>query len=76
MKEILIQINNVDGDPIELFFTQKPRIIAEPDLLLDWFRRYDDSDMYNEYGIDGFEHYILSTGNFKIKRMLVKELNL
>jgi len=75
MKGILIQINNVDGEPIGLWHTKEPEIIENPGMLVDWFRSYDDSDAHEKEGIDGFQDFVSEMG-YQVERVFVEELNL
>ena len=73
MKGQLFQINNVDGESIGLWYSEEHDLtIVQID---DWFRSYDDSDMYDEEGIDGFEDFVAEIG-YNIERVFVNEINL
>lgn len=71
MKGILFQINNIDGEPIGLFYTEDKTITSVQ--IDDWFRSFDDSDLYNEEGIDGFEEFVAEIG-YSIQRVFVNEI--
>jgi len=73
MRGQLIQINNIDGESIGLWYTEEIGITDE--MLVDWFRDYDDSDRYEESGISGFDGYVAEIG-YKIKRVYINEVNL
>lgn len=73
MKGKLIQINNVDGESIGLWYTRNYSISSE--MLLSWFRDYDDSEQYNEEGIDGFEEFVKKKG-YEIQRVFIEEIEL
>lgn len=73
MKGILIQINNIDNESIGLWYTTAPEIIDFPGMLVDWFRDFDDSDMYDEEGVDGFARYVEENHNYKIERVFIEE---
>lgn len=72
MKGILIQINNVDGESIGLWHTTEKELIEFSGMLVDWFRSYDDSDAYDEKGIDGFEKYVKENHNYTIERVFIE----
>jgi hypothetical protein len=69
----LIQINNVDGESIGLWYTEEKEL--SEGMLVDWFRSYDDSDMYDEEGIDGFDNFVKEIG-YEIERVYVDEIEL
>jgi len=68
MKGVLIQILNVDEVPIGLWYTEEKELMENTGMLVDWFRSYDDSDMYNEEGVDGFSNFVRDMG-YKILRV-------
>ena len=72
MKGILIQINNVDGESIGLWYTEEKEITENKGMLTDWFRSYDDSDMYDKEGMDGFENFVEQRG-YIIERVFIEE---
>lgn len=69
----LIQICDVDGEPIGLWSTEEEEITSF--MLVDWFRSYDNSDMYEEKGVDGFEEFVEQIG-YKITREFVETENI
>ena len=73
MKGKLFQVNNVDGEPIGLFHTKDKSITTVQ--IDDWFRSFDDSDLYDEKGIDGFVDFVKEIG-YKIKRVFVEEVTI
>jgi len=76
MKGILIQINNIDGESIGLWYTEEKEIIENTGMLVDWFRSYDDSDMYYEEGIDGFDDFVKESQGYIIERVFINEEDL
>ena len=56
MKGKLFQINNVDGESIGLWYSEELDLTSVQ--IDDWFRRFDDSDLYDEEGVDGFENFV------------------
>ena len=73
MTGILILI--LDIEPIGLYHTDESELIESPGMLANWFRDYDDSDAYNELGIDGFEEYVAEIG-YKIERVFIHECSI
>jgi hypothetical protein len=68
MKGVLIQILNVDEIPIGMWYTEEKELMENTGMLVDWFRSYDDSDMYNEERVDGFSNFVRDMG-YKILRV-------
>lgn len=73
MKGKLFQINNVDGEPIGLWYSEEPDLTTVQ--IDDWFRSFDDSDLYDEEGVDGFENFVKEFG-YEIERVFVEEVNI
>ena len=73
MKGKLFQINNVDGEPIGLWYSEEPDLTSVQ--IDDWFRSFDDSDLYDEEGLDGFEKFVKGYG-YEIERVFVEEVNI
>lgn len=73
MKGKLFQINNIDGEAIGLWYTKESSVTTVQ--IDDWFRSFDDSDLYNEEGLDGFEKFVNDYG-YKIERVFVEEVNI
>jgi len=73
MKGKLFQVNNVDEEPIGLFHTNDMSITTVQ--IDDWFRSFDDSDLYNEKSIDGFVDFVKEIG-YEIERVFVEEVNI
>lgn len=73
MKGKLFQVNNVDGEPIGLFHTKDKSITTVQ--IDDWFRSFDDSDLYDEKGVDGFVDFVKEIG-YKIERVFVEEVHI
>lgn len=73
MKGKLIQINNINEESIGLWYTEESDLTEG--MLVDWFRSYDDSDMYDEEGIDGFEYFVKEIG-YNIERVFINEITL
>lgn len=73
MKGKLFQINNVDGEPIGLWYSEEPDLTTVQ--IDDWFRSFDNSDLYDEKGLDGFEEFVKEIG-YKIERVFVEEINI
>ena len=73
MKGKLFQINNVDGEPIGLWYSKEPDLTTTQ--IDDWFRSFDNSDLYDEEGLDGFEKFVEDYG-YKIERVFVEEINI
>lgn len=73
MKGKLFQINNVDGERIGLWYSEEPDLTTVQ--IDDWFRSFDDSDLYDEEGLDGFEKFVEQMG-YKIERVFVEEANI
>ena len=71
MKGQLFQIKNVDEESIGLWYSEEPDLTTIQ--IDDWFRSYDDSDMYDERGIDGFEDFVKEIG-YNIERVFVNEV--
>jgi hypothetical protein len=70
MKGQLIQINNIDGESIGFWYTEDATITSF--MLADWFRSYDNSDRYDEEGIDGFSEFVKEIG-YTVERVFVEE---
>lgn len=70
MKGRLIQISNIDGESIGLWYTES---LFPNKLLLNIFRDFDDSEIYDEEGIDGFEEYFRKQTSFFIERVFIEE---
>jgi hypothetical protein len=75
MKGDLIQINNVDDESIGVWYTEEVEILSNNNLIVDWFRSYANSDMYNEKGVDGFVAYVKQIG-YNIERVFINMENL
>lgn len=73
MKGKLFQINNVDGESIGLWYSEELHLTSVQ--IDDWFRRFDDSDLYDEEGVDGFENFVKEFG-YEIERVFVEEVNI
>ena len=73
MKGKLFQINNVDGEPIGLWYSEELDLTSVQ--IDDWFRSFDDSDLYDEEGVDGFESFVTEFG-YEIERVFVEEVNI
>jgi len=73
MKGRLIQINNIDDESIGLWHTNDETLTDF--MLVDWFRSYDDSDRYDEEGVDGFAAFVKENG-YTIERVFVDEVSL
>lgn len=71
MKGVLIQISNIDDESIGLWYTEEKELIDNPSMLVDWFRDYDDSDKYDEDGIDGFDEYVKENQNYVVERVFI-----
>lgn len=74
MEGTLFQINNVDGEPIGLFHTMDSSITTVQ--IDDWFRSFDDSDLYDEEGIDGFVEFVAYKKGYEIERVFVQNVNI
>jgi hypothetical protein len=73
MKGKLFQVNNVDGEPIGLFHTKDKSITTVQ--IDDWFRSFDDSDLYDEEGVNGFVEFVAQIG-YEIERVFVENVNI
>lgn len=73
MKGKLFQINNVDGELIGLWYSEELDLTSVQ--IDDWFRSFDDSDLYDEEGADGFENFVKEFG-YEIERVFVEEINI
>lgn len=73
MKGQLLQINNPFGEHIGIWHTKDMTITMG--MLTDWFRSFDDSDLYAIYGVNGFENFVKEIG-YKIRRVYIEEDNL
>lgn len=73
MKGKLFQINNVDGESIGLWYSEELDLTSVQ--IDDWFRSFDDSDLYDEEGVDGFESFVKEFG-YEIERVFVEEVNI
>lgn len=73
MKGQLFQINYVDGEPIGLWYSEESDLTTVQ--IDDWFRSFNDSDLYDKEGLDGFEKFVERIG-YKIERVFVEEINI
>ena len=69
--EGMLMIRNVDAEPIGIWRTMEEKIIEAPEILVDLFRDYDDSEMYNEEGIDGFESFVKEKSGYVVERVFL-----